>query len=237
MDAKILTELDQLKKQLDKLPSIRESFEEAKSKYSQAEKLTQQHRMSLEKLLDTGIKEVKTTFHKDLEKLIEEYKNFLSDKYKEDWSSKESATKELLTLSTEIKNLYEVHLSQLTLTTKEVIENRIDTLLAELKASISVDLKNASSQINVTSNLFQDAFRKNTNTFLDKLFNFTLDADVKSYIKQEISLSMKEFQEIAANAKRRDEKISKLIDSVEDLTQELKFLKQAKVRDNSEQDE
>jgi len=242
--------------EINKFKGVRDKIEQAETELVIAKAENENLNLRLKELLKNQAKEVKDDLHGQILEITKAYENVLLGVFQSQVTGISDTLSKIVGISNEVLGLHEKTLISIEAShnqalakleqNREVYKNELENTKAqfsELQNQILLQVKDSGLQFNATSNVAQSNFKKMIDGFVAKLESQAGEGISKEFVKETVKQVLQEgfeaatqqIRDVAPIAKKQTDQISQLLESVNELKEELRSFKASKIEPDQSQ--
>lgn len=236
--------------EINKFKGVRDKIEQAEAALLTAKAENENLNQKLKEILKNQAKEVKDELHAQILEITNAYEDVLIGVFESQVSGISDTLSKMVSISTEVLGLHNKTLTSIEASHNQSLEKLAQTghvykkdientkiQFSEIINELSTQVKESGIQFNATSNVAQSNFKKMIDGFVTKLESQAGGGISKEFIEEAIKKVLHEgfesatqqILEVAPIAKKQSDQITQLLESVNELKNELKSFKNSKI--------
>lgn len=244
--------------EINKFKDVKSKIENAEIQLHTAKSENDKLNNKLEELLSKHAKQVKDDLHEQILEITKAYDKVLIGVFESQVTGISDTLSKIVSLSTEVLGLHSStlnsiessHNQYLTKLEKAIESNQNDFENSKLQYSevlnqIILQVKDSGLQFNATSNVAQTNFKRMIDGFVAKLESQAGEGISKEFVKETIKQVLQEgfeaatqqIRDVAPIAKKQTDQLSQLLESVNELKEELRSFNSSKNEPDQSQSE
>lgn len=249
MRDEVIEKAKSLIEEINKFKGVRDKIEQAEAVLIEAKSENENLNQRLKEILKNQAKEVKDDLHGQILEITKAYEDVLLGVFESQVTGISDTLSKIIGISNEVLGLHEKTLSSIVASHNQslakleqsvaVYKNELEinkVQFSEILNQIINQVKDSGLQFNATSNLAQSNFKKMIDGFVAKLESQAGEGISKEFVKESIKQVLQEgfeaatqqIRDVAPISKKQTDQISLLLESVNELKEELRAFKASK---------